>query len=189
MELFHALTKVNIGDRNKASFWHDPWADGLSAKCIAPSIFAISKKKDWNVRNSIAENAWVLHLDTSAGFSVQNLQEFITLWSHTSQHTLHDDVLDSIIWKLTNNGAYSCSLAYNAQFAGTIRSCMDSIVWKDWAPPKCKLFSWLIIQNRVWTADRLAKRGWPNGRVCPLCRRHDETASHLLFKCRFSIRI
>jgi hypothetical protein len=189
MELFHALTKVNIGDGNKASFWHDPWADGLSAKCIAPSIFAMSKKKGWNVRNSIADNAWVLHLDTSAGLSVENLQEFIKLWSHTSQLTLHDDVPDSITWKLTNNGAYSCSSAYKAQFAGTIRSCMDSIIWKVWAPPKCKLFSWLIIQNRVWTADRLAKRGWPNGRVCPLCRCRDETASHLLFQCRFSIRI
>ncbi|KAK1645141.1 hypothetical protein QYE76_062946 [Lolium multiflorum] len=85
MELFHTLTKVNIGDGNIASFWHDPWADGLSAKCLAPSIFAMSKKKNWNVRNSIADNAWVLHLDTSTGISVQNQQEFIMLWSHTSQ--------------------------------------------------------------------------------------------------------
>ena len=66
---------------------------------------------------------------------------------------------------------------------------MDNMVWKNWAPPKCKLFSWLIIQNRVWTADRLERRGWPNGRLCPLCRREDETARHLLFTCRFSIRL
>ncbi|XP_071681384.1 uncharacterized protein [Lolium perenne] len=102
MELFHALTKVNIGDGNKASFWHDPWTDGLNPKCIAPSIFAISSKKGSNVRNAIVDNAWVLHLDTSAGLSVQNLQEFTTLWLHTSQLTLHDDIPDSIIWKLTN---------------------------------------------------------------------------------------
>jgi hypothetical protein len=130
MELFHALTKVNIRDGNKASFWHDPWVDGLSPKCIAPSIFAMSNKKGSNVRNAIADNAWVLHLDISAGLSVQNMQEFTTLWSHTSQLTLHDDVPNSIISKLTNNGSYSFSSAYMAQFAGTIRSCMDSIVWK-----------------------------------------------------------
>jgi hypothetical protein len=29
-------------------------------------------------------------------------------------------------------------------------SCMTSLVWKPWAPPKCKTFAWLIIQNRVW---------------------------------------
>ena len=66
---------------------------------------------------------------------------------------------------------------------------MDNMVWKNWAPPKCKLFSWLIIQNRVWTADRLERRGWPNGRLCPLCCCEDETARHLLFTCRFSIRL
>ena len=60
---------------------------------------------------------------------------------------------------------------------------------EDVGTPKCKLFSWLIIQNCVWTADQLERRGWPNGRVCPLCRCQDETACHLLFKCRYSLRI
>jgi hypothetical protein len=32
---------------------------------------------------------------------------------------------------------------------------MEMVVWKAWAPSKCKHFSWLIIQNLVWTADRL----------------------------------
>jgi hypothetical protein len=182
MELFASLTKVTIGDGNKASFWNDPWADGLCPKCIAPSIYAISKRKTWNVRKSINNEAWILHLDISAGLSVQNLHEFTLLWQHTSQITLQDDVPDSIVWKLTANGAYSCSSAYKAQFAGTIRSSMEAVVWKAWAPPKCKLFSWLIIQNRVWTADRLVRRGWPNGRICPLCHCHDESAAHLIFK-------
>jgi hypothetical protein len=31
--------------------------------------------------------------------------------------------------------------------------------------------------------------GWPNGGTCPLCRCQNETACHLLFKCRYSIRI
>jgi hypothetical protein len=73
LELFASLTKVNIGDGNKASFWNDPWADGLCPKCIAPSIYAISKRKTWNVRKSINNEAWILHLDISAGLSVQNL--------------------------------------------------------------------------------------------------------------------
>jgi hypothetical protein len=79
-------------------------------------------------------------------------------------HLQRDDVLDSIIQKLTVNGAYSCSSAYTTQFTETILSCMDFIVWKAWAPPpppKCKLFSWLIVENCVWTADCLEKRDDP----------------------------
>jgi hypothetical protein len=57
------------------------------------------------------------------------------------------------------------------------------------APPKCKLFAWLIIQNRVWTADRLQKRGWPSCVLCKLCNQVQESADHLLYKCRFTTRI
>ena len=72
---------------------------------------------------------------------------------------------------------------------GTTSSNMKKIVWKVWAPPKCKFFAWLIIQNRVWTADRLRRRGLPNCDLCPLCKQTGETAAHLLFQCRFAKRI
>jgi hypothetical protein len=72
---------------------------------------------------------------------------------------------------------------------GHANSSMPSLVWKPWASPKCKLFSSLVIQNRVWMADRLEKRGWPNCGRCKLCNQVQETASHLLYKCRFTIHI
>jgi hypothetical protein len=110
------------------------------------------------------------------------IQEFTLLWRHTSQIALQDDVSDSIVWKLTVNGAYSYLLAYKVQFAGTIRSSLEMFVWKAWARPPNASYS-------LWTAERLERRGCPNGRVCPLSRCHDESAAHLLFKCRYSVRI
>ena len=47
------------------------------------------------------------------------------------------------------------------------KSDMPRLVWRNWAPPKCKFFAWLVLQNRIWTADRLVKRGWPNQGTCP----------------------
>ena len=66
---------------------------------------------------------------------------------------------------------------------------MDQMVWKAWAPPKVKFFAWLAIQDRIWTADRLAKRGWPNCGPCPLCKGVQKCGPHLLFKCRYSLRL
>lgn len=63
------------------------------------------------------------------------------------------------------------------------------ITTPTWAPPKCKFFSWLAIQNRLWTADRLHSRGWPHNPVCSLCRRARETGNHLFFECRFTRHI
>ncbi|PVH67188.1 hypothetical protein PAHAL_1G447100 [Panicum hallii] len=39
---------------------------------------------------------------------------------------------------------------------------------------------------RVWTADRLLLREWPNYYFCPLCQRNLETALHLVAECPFS---
>jgi hypothetical protein len=58
-----------------------------------------------------------------------------------------------------------------------------------WAPSRCKLSIWLMLQNRVWTADRLLRRQWPNQYFCPPCIRNLETIAHLLRECPFSRRI
>ena len=108
---------------------------------------------------------------------------------HGEPMTLDNVAHDTILWKFTSHGEYSASTAYMAQFAGHTTSIMPAAVWKGWAPPKCKFFAWLIIQNRVWTADRLHRRGWPNCNLCPLCKQVQETAAHLLFQCRFSQRV
>ena len=84
---------------------------------------------------------------------------------------------------------FSTSSAYKAQFEGHTISPMYAAVWRAWAPPKCKLFVWLVIQNSVWTADRLVRRGWPNCGLCPLCKQVQETSTHLLCHCRFSVRV
>jgi hypothetical protein len=52
--------------------------------------------------------------------------------------------------------------------------------------PKCRFFIWLVAQNRVWTADRLAKRGLIHPEKCPLCDQEDETIDYLLVTCCFS---
>jgi hypothetical protein len=46
---------------------------------------------------------------------------------------------------------------------------------------KNKLFIWLAIYNRCWTADRLDKRGHPP--ACPLCDQAEETINHILVTC------
>lgn len=102
---------------------------------------------------------------------------------------LNQNESDHIVWKLSNHGEYSASSAYKAQCLGTVGTNFNPLIWKSWAPAKCKLYAQLVIQNRVWTSDRLATRGWPNSGVCLLCRMTNETACHLLASCRYTRRI
>ena len=35
------------------------------------------------------------------------------------------------------------------QFFGSVKFDLRWLIWKPWAPTKCKFFAWLIIRNRV----------------------------------------
>lgn len=68
---------------------------------------------------------------------------------------------------------------------GTIRFAPWKRIWKSWAPLRCKFFSWLAINNRCWTADRLAKRGLSHPIACLFCDQAEEKINHLLISCVF----
>ena len=189
MNLFYASTVITLGNGGKTPFWEAPWLGGKRPKDIAPLIFAACKRKKWCMREAMRDKAWVHKINPSTDLTVGHIVQFVDLWVRLLGIQLQMDVDDDITWKFEANGEYSAGSAYRAQFLGSTSTVMNKTIWKVWAPPKVKFFSWLAIQNRIWTADRLQKRGWENCGLCALCRRANETSGHLFFKCRFTLRI
>jgi hypothetical protein len=188
-DLFAAATVVNIGNGEKALFWESAWLNGMRPKDWAPKLFDIARRRKCTVKKALENDLWVASINTRQGLTIEHIEEFYKLWGMIQHVHLSQDTPDIISWKLEKGGIYSAASAYKMQFLGHTFSMMPPMVWKPWAPPKCKIFAWLIIQNRVWTADRLERRGWPNCGRCKLCNQVQESAAHLLFKCRFARRI
>jgi hypothetical protein len=107
------------------------------------------------------------------------LGEYIILWMLIDEVASDptDQQYDEITWTRTANGEYSASSAYLMQFQGCAETNFRSLIWQVWAPSKVKFFVWLILQNRVSTADRLLQRQWLNEYFCPLCIRNLETST------------
>jgi hypothetical protein len=135
------------------------------------------------VAQALHNDHWIS--DVMQDLTVPLLDEFVNLWGLVEDAGFqpHDLEPDTIIWTRTSSGDYSAKSAYKMQFEGGIFSSFPKTVWKVWAPSRCKFFLWLLLQNRVWTADRLLIREWPNSYVCQLCFRNLETAPHLFMQC------
>lgn len=119
------------------------------------------------------------------------LDEFFKLWRAIDAAHLHfeDDRDDTITWNLESSGEYTTRSAYKIQFEGQHLSNFPKLVWEPWAPPRCKFFLWLLLQNKLWTSARLQLHGRENNYLCALCERNLETAHHLFIECPYSRRV
>jgi hypothetical protein len=92
---------------------------------------------------------------------------------------------DGILWKWTANGKYTVS-AYECQFLGARSHFSADDIWRASTEPKYQFFAWLVLHNKVLTADNMTKKHWNYNPFCSLCLCINETTPHLLTKCNFT---
>jgi hypothetical protein len=142
--LFADCTTITLGSDLRTSFWLSGWVQGRRPKDIALLLFNKTRKKELSVANSLHDNNWIRDLNLQVGFTTAHLCEFVTLWNCVQVTELQTDQEDKITWKLTRNGEYTTSSAYAAQFSGCMATSKLASIWKAWAPPTCKFFTWLV---------------------------------------------
>ncbi|CAM0901775.1 unnamed protein product [Alopecurus aequalis] len=182
-DLFAACTQVSLGNGNRCRFWTDSWIDGKSPKSLAPSLFRLARRKQLSVKDALANGRWMKGLCRME--SAEQMDQFFYLWSKAKSVTLSTEP-DAIKWSLTADGAYSAKSAYEIQFlARTLQPALEQ-VWRFRAEPKVRFHCWLLLQGRVWTKDRLERRGLTTQSRCPLCDQTTESAPHLSLLCPFA---
>jgi hypothetical protein len=160
--LFAAATRVTVRNGRTAKFWTSTWAYGTTLAIMFPLLFQHSRRKNRTMADAMANEAWITDLmhDVTPGI----MAEYIMLWIVVDEADLDlaDNRPDEIVWTRTASGEYSASSAYQIQFQGSITSDFQSLIWQVWAPSCCRFFIWLMLQNRVWAADRLMQHQWSN---------------------------
>ena len=116
------------------------------------------------------------------------MAEFVELWDLVSVVQLVDRE-DTISWGWTPDGCYSAKSAYSAQFEGSHPPFNTKSIWRARAEGKHRFFTWLLIQAKILTVDKLLQRNWPCNPVCSLCDQQPETALHLCVLCPFALEI
>lgn len=183
LALLAAAVRTELGNGNNTLFWTDNWVHGCSVENLAPNVFASVPtriRRRQTVAEALTNNGWVSAI--RGGLNWNGIIEYLQLWDCVQGFELSEQE-DKHIWKLEAGGCYSSKSAYRAYFLGSVTFEPWRRLWKSWAPNKCKVFLWLAIRNRCWTADRLEKRGLPHPEKCLLCDQEEETVQHLLASC------
>jgi hypothetical protein len=155
-ELFKACTTITIENGRHTKFWLDRWLHGRNPIEIAPALFRLARRKHITVAQALDQGTWLRRLQRIE--TPVEVSQFIDLWLLLSNMQLTAQP-DAIAWKITANGSFSTNSVYNFQFFGSYADHDWTRLWAAKAEGKCKMFCRLILQNRMWTADRIVKHG------------------------------
>jgi len=130
------------------------------------------------VHQELNNGNWIRSLHTRITSTLQ-VQEFIGLWIRLQGVQLQPNVQDTITWKWMADGNYSTRSAYMIQFRGSHRKFRHELIWRAWTENKCKIHAWILLHNKILTADNMQKRDWPHQDHCVLCNDPLKTGIHL----------
>lgn len=182
-ELFFSSTTVSIGNGRNTPFWEARWLNGMKPKELAPNLFLVARYKKRSVAKELHNFNWIRNCQRID--NPQLVEEFTMLFMVLATVTLSNQA-DEIKWRWTADGKYTVASAYNCQFNGALIRFPASSLWQVKAEPKCMFFAWLVMHDRVLTADNMMKKNWDCNPTCPLCLALDETTTHLLTKCNYT---
>ena len=139
------------------------WWNGECPKDVAPLIFHICKRKNRAVQQALTDNNWVRDVNLLRFDTTQHFTHFThsplgkTTWGGTkSGHSGSNYMEAHSNWRIHSS----------LSIPGTIHSCSNPKFWQvnleNLGSSILQVFAWLAIQNRLWTADRLAARGCPD---------------------------
>jgi hypothetical protein len=154
-QLFFCSTELSIGNGRNTPLWQARWLNGMAPKKLGPNLYQMARRKERIVYNELHDLNWVRNLRNFNSTSL--LEEFTLLFMALSnvqlsyQHNI-------IRWKWTIDGQYIVASAYECQFEGSIVQFPAMSIWQAMTEPKCKFFTWLLMHDRVLTANNMMKR-------------------------------
>ncbi|KAJ9687212.1 hypothetical protein PVL29_015890 [Vitis rotundifolia] len=173
-----------VGKRNRIKFWTDVWCGDSALYQRFQQLYILVANRNalvedlwdqnvgeggWNLRFIGDFNDWEVEM---VGELLQALRDFRIVWED-----------DSVFWKGGGSGQFRVKDAYSWLDRPTNVIFPKNKIWMERVPTKISFFAWEATWGKIWTLDRLQKRGWQLPNRCFLCACEAESVNHILIHC------
>ncbi|XP_078170733.1 uncharacterized protein LOC144564966 [Carex rostrata] len=170
-----------IGNGKKTSFWLHDWGCGVLKERFA-DLYSYTINDGINVREALEMGMQSLLRDQLSDSAQEQL---LTLTNEiTGRQILNMQREDDVTWRWASNGSFTVRSAYKAIKNGPRVATNTHIPWSIKAPPRFKVFAWIMTLNRILTIDNLIKKGMHIVNRCVMCKNALETVKHLFGECQ-----
>jgi hypothetical protein len=189
--VFDSLVKITVGNGAKTLFWRDRWLRGSRIVDHVPGLVAkvnTQRRNNRTVMQALTNHRWIL--DLRGTLSMPEIGQCLLLLSLVSTFFRDTSLPDSFSWPCSPTGEYTARATYQRLCMGPERWAGARCVWRSWAPLKCKVFAWLALHSRLWTADRHFRFGLQATRsACFTCLQEEDSVQHIMAACVYSRQV
>jgi hypothetical protein len=190
MDQYRGFAKPNVKSGETILFWSDAWEVDNSSIPLSDRfsrLFSFVKDSKISVRDMVQlqNRSEEFHLPLSS----RAYDEFLLPQGWLDNVSLQQ--LGSDTWSCAR-GDYRAHAFYGSLYDHVVVDPRFQWIWKSKCIMKIKMFSWLMLSDRLNTKDLLQRRHWivNNDYCCVLCpRNYHEDRDHLFFNCTFSSRV
>ncbi|XP_050207875.1 uncharacterized protein LOC126657252 [Mercurialis annua] len=169
-----------LGDGANFSFWHDPWANDLSIVDRFPEVDIKESEVD---RNATVKSLW----KNDNWYFPDPLDDYtLAIWEYVkSNFKIKQDETDKVTCK-SANGKFSINSCWKHLNPVSRSIPWTSIIWYKDNIPRYSFITWLALQDKLNTKDKLLRWKVVQNDVCCFCNSETESISHLFFECGYS---
>jgi hypothetical protein len=184
---FRGIASCTVGNGSTVLFWLDVWNDHFLQEKL-PRLFTFAKNQKISVAEflSVADLTPHFHLPLSE----QAYEEYQELLGIVQNIQIGQGDKDQwhYIWRSTKYAAQN----YYRHLHKQIQPPKPFLwIWSSRCCNKLRVFSWLLLMDRLNTRNMLKRRRYKlegNNYNCVLCSaQREETAFHLFFSCPFAL--
>lgn len=179
---FWSMSTIRIvGSGASISFWHHDWGLGLLTNRFSDlHTHAVDDSVTLAAAMTVIPLQDMFRQPLSESASNQ-LDALITMLIRSNPINTNQE--DDVKWRWQPNGVFTVKSAYVAIQNGPRITSDVHLIWKIKAPPRFKVFAWLMLLNKVLTIDNLCRKGWCMVNRCAMCKSDTETVLHLFNTC------
>jgi len=188
-----------VGNGEKFQVGKDPWMGSALQHILPAHVIRALRQRGIKYLNQLsvhrAEDPWTQHWRRAQdiGLDPPEADVFNNYINNLVQaHIQLNEHEDEMVWDLDPNGGYTPKVGYIK--LSSIEEQREAEwwwkpLWKLNCPAKIKIFMWCAIEGKVPTWDILQRRNLNGPGWCALCKRAQETISHLFISCSYAAEV
>ncbi|KAE8680788.1 hypothetical protein F3Y22_tig00111366pilonHSYRG00093 [Hibiscus syriacus] len=136
-----------------------------------------------------SSSGWSWDVQFRRNLNDWEVEQWVNLMNAISYVSLSMEFVDGVIWKGSGDEVYT--VKSDTKICSPINLDLEEvyfwkkIIWRGQFPPRVESFMWQVVLGKLAVRTELVKRGIQGivDIMCPLCKREEESPSHLFFTC------